>query len=67
MPTRLYYAGRFTLDVDDVTGERFWRGHGGLDDKDETRFDPGQPLILATASWPAGTVISAEEPRDVDD
>ncbi len=59
-PALLHDAGAFTLDMDD-DGLTFWRG-GGPDDKDESRFAPGEPLVLSPEGWPAGTVIMAREP-----
>lgn len=54
-------AGEYILDVDDDTGQKFWRG-SSPGDKGETYFDPGVCLVLSPDHWPVGTRVRAEEP-----
>lgn len=65
MPKRgeRYHSAWFEVDIDDETGELFWRG-GGAGDKDETRFDRGEPLSMDPRHFPVGTRIDVTEPWD---
>lgn len=58
-----YHSAWFEIEVDDETGEPFWRG-GAAGDKDESKFDAGEPLTLDPGHFPPGTRIVVEEPWD---
>lgn len=55
-------AGWFVLCEDD-DGNRYWRGACGPDDKDESEFDVGEPLVLDPAHWPIGTRVETTVPE----
>jgi hypothetical protein len=65
MPKRgeMHESAWFAVDVDDETGVPFWRG-GGADDKDETRFEGGEPLVLNPNHFPPGSRVTLDEPWD---
>lgn len=58
-------SAHWRIDVDEDEPERgpFWRG-AGADDKDESIFDPGEPLIMDPRHWPPGTCVVVSEPWD---
>lgn len=58
-------AGKFTLVENEDTGERHWEGVTPESDT-VVKFDVNEPLILKPRSWPAGTVVYAEVPKDQD-
>lgn len=58
-----YEAAHWRIDVDDETGRAFWRG-AGADDKDESIFDPDEPLTMLAAHFPPGTRVVVIEPWD---
>lgn len=54
-------AGQFYLDEDEDTGKRFWRG-AGASDKDESRFNVGESLIMNPDTFEVGTLVKIYEP-----
>ncbi len=56
------HEAQWRVDADEETGQHFWRG-GGSGDKDETRFDLGNHLIMDPTSFAVGTVVNVTEPQ----
>lgn len=57
----LYFNGHWVLTKDEGTGEVYWRG-GGVDDKDESRFNPSEPLIADPKHFEVGYTIIGYAP-----
>lgn len=62
-PTKLIESVCWTVDVDEETGQHFWRG-GELLGKEETIFNIGCPLIVNPDDFPPGTHLTVSEPWD---
>ncbi len=50
------------VDTDEDTGKKFWRG-AGAGDKDESRFNAEEPLIMRPEHFADGCVVKVYEPE----
>lgn len=61
--THHFDSACWRIDVDEETGEPFWRGSGS-GDKDESQFDHHEPLIMSPNHFPPETFVKVHEPED---
>jgi hypothetical protein len=64
MPIDHFETAHWTVDDDeDEPGNPFWRG-AGSGDKEESIFDPGEPILMRPEHFPIGTRVEVTEPED---